>query len=240
MIRSAIIIGASSGIGLALAHLLASRGLRLGLAARRTALLEQHAAVLPEVTCTQFLDVSEPAPAISTLEDMFRHLAPVDQIYLVAGTGHLNPELQWEPEEETIRVNALGFAALAGCALRLFSQQRHGHLVGISSVAAVRGSAAAPAYSASKAFASSYLEGLRYRARKSGLPIFVTEIRPGFVDTAMLRAPRPFWVVSPAVAAKQIVVAVEARRSVAYVPQRWQAIAWLLKLLPDAVFTKSA
>ncbi len=56
----------------------------------------------------------------------------------------------------------------------------------------------------------------------------------------MLKASRPFWVVSPAVAAKQIVVAVEARRSVAYVPQRWQAIAWLLKLLPDAVFTKFA
>ncbi len=147
---SAIIVGASSGIGLELARLLASRSLRLGLAARRTALLEQHAAALPAVSCIRTLDVSDPTAAISALERMFTDLAPVSFIYLVAGTGHLNPDLRWALEEETIRVNALGFAALAACSLRLFLQQGYGHLIGISSVAALRGSATAPAYSALK------------------------------------------------------------------------------------------
>lgn len=177
---------------------------------------------------------------MSALESMFTHLAPVSFIYLVAGTGHLNPDLRWAPEEETIRVNALGFAALAACSLRLFLRQGHGHLVGISSIAALRGSATAPAYSASKAFASCYLQGLRYRARRSRLPIFVTDVRPGFMDTAMLKAARPFWVASPATAAKQIVGAVDSRRALVYVTRRWRAIAWLLGLLPDAVFTKVA
>ena len=237
---SAIIIGASSGIGLELARLLASRGLRLGLAARRTELLEQHAAVLPALSCFRSLDVSDPTAAISALEGMFTDLAPVSFIYLVAGTGHLNPDLRWAPEEETIRVNALGFAALAACSLRLFLQQGSGHLIGISSVAALRGSATAPAYSASKAFASCYLQGLRYRARRSGLPIFVTEARPGFVDTAMLKAARPFWVASPAIAAKQIVGAVDTRRAVVYVTRRWRVVAWLLRFLPDAILSKVA
>ena len=238
MSPSAIVVGASSGIGLELARLLASRGLRLGLAARRTALLEQHAAALAAVSCIRTLDVSEPTAALSSLEDMFTHLAPVSFIYLVAGTGHLNHDLRWALEEDTIRVNALGFAALAACSLRLFLQQGYGHLIGISSVAALRGSATAPAYSASKAFASRYLQGLRYRARQSGLPIFVTDVRPGFVDTAMLKAARPFWVASPAMAAKQIVGAVDTRRPLVYVTRRWRAIAWLQRFLPDAVFTK--
>jgi short-subunit dehydrogenase len=237
---SAIIIGASSGIGLELARLLASRRLRLGLAARRTVLLEQHAAVLPAVSCIRTLDVSDPTAAISALESMFTDLAPVGFIYLVAGTGHLNPDLLWALEEKTIRVNTLGFAALAACSLRLFLHQGHGHLIGISSVAALRGSATAPAYNASKAFASCYLQGLRYRARRSGLPIFVTDVRPGFVDTAMLKATRPFWVASPAMAAKQIVGAVDTRRALVYVTRRWRVIAWLLRCLPDAVFTRVA
>src|SRR6185436_6163078 len=190
---SAIIIGASSGIGLELCQLLANRGYRIGIAARRKHLLDEQAALFPEVCCVRTMDVSQPAEASQTFESMLQALAPVDFVYLSAGTGHLNPDLKWELEEETIRVNTLGFAALASSAVSFFTKQGHGHLVGITSVAAVRGSPAAPAYGATKAFASQYLESLGLRARRSGLPIFVTEIRPGFVDTAMMKTEKPFW-----------------------------------------------
>lgn len=235
---SAIIIGASSGIGLELCRQLAARDYRLGIAARRKALLEQAAASQPQVSCVCPLDLSRTDEALAAFDSMLKTLAPVDYVYLCAGTGHINPDLAWAPEAETIMVNAMGFAALAGRAMTCFRQQGHGHLVGITSVAAVRGSSGAPAYGATKAFASHYLDSLRLCARRSGLPIFVTEIRPGFVDTAMLKADQPFWVASPDLAARQIVAAVAARKSLAYVTRRWRLMAWLLRMLPETIYVR--
>ena len=235
---SAIIIGASSGIGLELCRHLATRDYRIGIAARRKSLLDEVAASIPHVCCVSALDLSQPDEALQHFKIMLGAVAPVDFVYLCAGTGHLNPDLRWELEDETIRVNALGFAALASNAMSFFLKQGHGHLVGITSVAAVRGASAAPAYGATKAFGSHYLELLRIRARRSGSPIFVTEIRPGFVDTAMMKADHPFWVSTPAVAASQIAAAAEARKSIAYVTRRWRLVAWLLRLLPSRIYAR--
>ncbi len=116
----------------------------------------------------------------------------------------------------------------------------HGHIVGITSMAARRGSAGAPAYNASKAFASRYLEGLRYRAVRSGKPIYITEACPGFVDTAMMKAERPFWVASAAEAARHIVRAAEKRRRLAFITPRWRLVAWIQRLLPDWVYARVA
>ena len=237
---SAIIIGASSGIGLELCRVLAAKDYRIGIAARRRSLLDEAAAALPQVSSVSTIDLSQPNEALRSFEALLESMAPVDSVYLCAGTGHLNPELVWELEDVTIRVNTLGFAALASSAMAFFLRQGHGHLIGITSVAAVRGSSAAPAYGATKAFESHYLESLRIRARRSGSPIFVTEIRPGFVDTAMMKAEHPFWVCTPAVAASQIAAAVEARKSVAYVTRRWRLVAWLFKLLPSAIYARVA
>jgi short-subunit dehydrogenase len=240
MNRSAIIIGASSGIGLELTYLLAYRDFCLGIAARREPLLRETAAMLPQVSCVQPMDISQPTEALPRFEAMLQKLAPVDFVFVNSGTGHLNPDLRWELEDETIRTNALGFAALASRAMTFFQEQGHGHLVGITSVAAVRSSGGAPAYGPTKAFASHYLEALRLRARRSGLPIFVTEIRPGFVDTAMMKTDRPFWVATPALAAHQIMSAVNARKPLAYITRRWRLMAWLMRLLPEALYAKTS
>ncbi len=229
---SALIIGASSGIGLALAKVLSRKGFRLGLAARRKDLLESHAASDDGVVCAESMDVASPR-SVETFREMGRVLGQVDYVYFVAGVGHINEGLDWPPEEETIEINVKGFARLCGEIIHLFEQQGHGHLVGVSSLAALRGSAEAPAYGASKAFMSRYLQALRFRAKKSGRPIFVTDVRPGFVDTAMMKADSPFWVATPEKAARQIVAVVERRRGVAYITRRWSLIAALLKLLPD-------
>ena len=235
---SALIIGASSGIGLAICRQLATQDYRLGIAARRRNLLEDAAAAAPQICCVQDIDLSQPDEALAAFESMLQALAPVDFIYLNAGTGHINHDLAWKPEEDTIRVNVLGFTALATRALSFFLAQGHGHLVGITSVAAVRGAPSAPAYGATKAYESHYLDALRIKGRQSGKPIFVTEIRPGFVDTAMMKADKPFWVATPELAARQIVSAVAARKSLAYVMRRWRLIAWLLKILPEAIYAR--
>jgi short-subunit dehydrogenase len=106
----------------------------------------------------------------------------------------------------------------------------------ISSIAAIRGSGAAPAYAASKAFMSNYLEGLRIKAFKTGLPIVVTDIQPGFVDTAMAQGQGLFWVAPPNTAALQIYKAIERKAKHAYVTRRWSIIGWLLKALPDFLY----
>jgi short-subunit dehydrogenase len=229
---SAIIIGASSGIGLEIAKVLSARGYRLGIASRRLELLQAHAAADSNIAVAKALDLTK-LDAADLFQEMVAALGHVDLVVISSGTGLLNPELDWAPEEETISTNVTGFARLACAAMQVFEKQGRGHLVGISSIAALRGAGEAPAYGASKAFMSRYLQGLRFRAKKSGLPIRVTDVRPGFVDTAMMKADKPFWVASPRKAAEQIVAAIGRGKRIVYVSKRWSLIGHLLRHLPE-------
>lgn len=236
--RKAIIIGASSGIGRELAKILAARGYRLGLAARREDLLTQLQEELPVGASIRTVDIRDARHVRETLEGLIQEVGGLDLAVISAGTGHLNPALELEKELDTIATNVHGFTVAANALFRHFYSQGHGHLVGISSIAAIRGGAAAPAYHASKAFVSNYLEGLTVRAAKSGLPILVTEVQPGFVDTAMAMGEGMFWVATAPKAAAQICAAIEKRRPHAFITRRWRLIAWLLRLLPAAVYRR--
>jgi len=127
---------------------------------------------------------------------------------------------------------------MANVATKHFLEQRAGHLVGISSIAALRGSGGAPAYNASKAFVSNYLEGLRQKFFHLKLPIVVTNVKPGFVDTAMAQGEGLFWVAPPEKAARQIYKIIKARRTHAYVTKRWRLIGLLLKLMPNYIYNR--
>ena len=227
--NKAILIGASSGIGRALAKVLVREGYVVGLAARRVPLLLELQQELGDRALVRFMDVADVPQAMADLSHWLEELGDVDLVVLNAGMGHTNPELRWDWEDETIRVNVQGIAALANVAMRHFIQRGAGHLVGISSVAGVRATSRA-AYCASKAFLSTYLDSLRYRAWHLGLPIAVTDVRPGFVDTAMGQSPQRFWVASPELAAEQIYTAIR-RRSRAYITRRWILVAWLMRRL---------
>jgi short-subunit dehydrogenase len=234
--RTAVIIGASSGIGEALAHELHRAGWRLGLLARRLERLEALRQTLPSETIVRGLDVAH-RDAAATLERVLDELGGVDLVIISAGTGH-NGALNWELDLDTVTVNVLGFMAVAQVAMHHFLKRGRGHLVGISSIAALRGNRAA-AYAASKAFQSVYLDGLRDVARRSGHPIVVTEVQPGGVDTAMLKPDRPLpalvrrlFVASPEKAARQILRAIQKRKKHAYITRRYAPVAFILKLLP--------
>jgi short-subunit dehydrogenase len=123
-------------------------------------------------------------------------------------------------------------------AAKYLERRGSGHIVGITSVAGLRGIGAAPAYSASKAFMSTYLQALRYRFRKMKLPVAVTDVRPGFVDTAMGKSTQRFWVASPEIAAHQIVAAIRRRRRHVYVTRRWRLAGWMMRMLPDAIYSR--
>lgn len=234
--KKAVIVGGTSGIGKALAEVLIDNGYIVGLTGRRGDMLAEISQKHGNSVLCQSMDVDDPEKAAAQLENITTRLGGMDLIVISAGTGIINPELSWEHECKTIATNVNGFAAIATCAMRYFLKQGHGHLVGISSIAAIRGSSEAPAYNASKAFVANYLEGLHVKARKSGLPIFVTDIMPGFVDTAMAQGPGLFWVASPQKAALQIFTAIQKKKRHAYITSRWCLIAWIIRLLPDFLY----
>ncbi len=236
--HKAIIIGASSGIGRELAKVLAKNGYSLGLAGRQIDLLLSLQQEVAVSSFTKQIDVSQSSRAMHLLQELIHQMNGVDLVVISSGVGFINTGLEWEKEKATISVNVKGFAAMANVAMEHFMTQGSGHLVGISSIAALRGSEGSPAYSASKAFVSNYLEGLRKKVVKLQLPITVTEIMPGFVDTVMAKGDGLFWVAPAEKAAQQIFKAIRSRKNHACVTKRWRAVAWLLKILPDFIYMR--
>ena len=236
--RRAVILGASSGIGRALALELAGRGWSVAVAARRLDRLDALVAAHPGIVERFALDADAPETAASTL-NAYLDAASSDAVVISAGIGHLNDRLDMAPDLATVATNVAGFTALAATAARHFEAAADGRprlLVGLSSVAGLAGSARGTSYAASKAYQSTYLQGLRLRWR--GRPIQALDVRPGFVDTAMAKGDGLFWVAAPEVAARQIADAMERRSAVAYVTRRWRAVAWLMRALPERVLAR--
>ncbi len=230
--KKVIIVGATSGLGRGIAETYISRGWQVAIAGRRTALLEEVAGAHPNVI-HDTLDVTDTARCIKVLERLTERLGGLDLLVLSSGVGRQNAALDFELELPTIETNVRGWTAIADWAYKLFATQGHGHLAAISSIASVRGLAPAPAYSASKAYQAHYLEALRQRAMASGRPIYVSDIRPGFVDTPLLANPKQFfWVLPPEKAVRAIVRAIDRRRGVATITCRWALIAPIMRLLP--------
>ncbi len=233
-----IVIGATSGIGLAIARQYLLAGHLVGLTGRRENLLQAVQAEFLGTAYIQTMDVAKTVLAASQLENLIEKMEGVDIVIVNAGVGFLNPKLKWKKQALTIEINVSGFSALCSSAMKYFLNIGQGQLVGISSIAGIRGSDIAPDYAASKAYVSNYLVGLRKKAKKSKLPIFVTDILPGFVDTAMGQAEQRFWVATPEKAARQIIKAISKKRKTVYITKRWRLIAWLIKIVPDWIYNK--
>ncbi len=233
----AIITGASAGLGRELARIMAREGWALGLLARNQAALEALAGELGPSVKVRAADVTDADALPSHLDALAAELRGLDCMVVNAGVAPHNRKLAWEQERVTVATNVLGFVGCASWAARFFYQQKRGHIVGISSVAALSGSAAVPAYNASKAFASRYLDGLRANLGRFG--IGVTDVRPGYVRTHMTEdQPGMFWVVDAETAARGIFRAIRRRAKVAYVPRRWVLIALMARLAPGRLYQK--
>ncbi len=232
--KKAIIIGSSSGIGRALAKKLSAEGYIVGLAGRSLEKLQALQKELPGESLVRQIDVRDTREAIHGLRNMIMALRDLDLMIINAGVLFHNDKLQWNLEEDMIKVNVLGFTAMANVAADYFLQKGSGCIVGISSVAGHRGSGRSPAYNASKAFMFNYLEGLRQKF--SNTAIKVVDIRPGFVDTEMVRGRKGlFGIISPERAAEDIYKAVQKGKRIAYVPSWWRAVMWFFRCLPESV-----
>ena len=232
--KKILIIGASSGIGRELARLYAGKDNTVGVTGRRNQLLDSLRLEYPNHIVTACFDATA-SDAVAHLESLVAKMGGLDLLLYNAGWGEPTEALDYEIDKGTVDINVNAFLEAMHFGWNYFSTQGHGHLAATSSVASNRGNRHSPAYSASKAFQSTYLEGLRIKALHSRLPIYVTDIQPGFVDTKMAKGPR-FWVASPQKAAQQIMYALDHRRWRVYITRRWWIIAKLFKYIPSWLY----
>lgn len=238
MCKTAIIIGATSGIGKELTLQLVKDGYKVGITGRRLNLLQDLQNEYPHNIEIQQFDISNIDTIFNNFESLMNKLGECNLCIISAGTGDINKTLSPEIEQKTIATNVLGFTAVIDWIFNYFVQHNGGHIVGISSLASLRGSAAAPAYNASKAYQSNYMEGLRQKANKLNKQIYITDIRPGLVDTAMAKGDGLFWVAPVNKAVTQIYKAIKNKKKVAYITKRWCLIAFLFKIMPRAIYER--
>jgi short-subunit dehydrogenase len=229
-----LIIGATSGIGRELARQYAAAGHRVGATGRRQELLDSLHLENPDQILTSCYDATA-ADAAQQLATLTQCLGGLDLLIFNAGWGDLSDTLDWNIDKPTVDINVNAFLTAIHFGWNYFNDQGHGHLVTVSSIAGNRGNRHSPAYSAAKSFQSIYFEGLFIKARKMKIPLYVTDIQPGFVDTKMAKGPR-FWVAPVDKAARQIIRAITKRDRRTYITRRWWVIAHLFRRIPGWIY----
>jgi short-subunit dehydrogenase len=240
----AVITGASSGIGWAVAKELAGRGCHVGLIARRGDRLE---ALASEITSAggkaafAVADIGDRTQSLAAFAAVREQLGPVDLLFANSGVGLPTPlePLNTQQVECMFRVNTLGVVYAIEAVLPEMLQRGRGHLAAVSSLASYKGLPGESAYCASKAAVNVYMEGLRIQLRKRG--IFVTTVCPGFIATPMT-AVNEFkmpWLMTAEKAATRIVRALERRRKVYNFPWQTTLLMKITAWMPDWVIARS-
>jgi short-subunit dehydrogenase len=241
MFRTALVTGASSGIGAALARRLAASGTEIALVARREDLLlalRDEIAAAGGKARVYPADVAVPEAAVEVVRRADDELGGLDLVVANAGMGRSQwaGKLAWEDLAPTLAVNVAGAAATLVAVLPRMVERRRGHVAGVSSLAGYRGMPKSAAYSASKAFLSTFLESLRVDLKGTG--VAVTDVRPGFVRTPMTaenRFPMPF-LVNAEEAARIIADGLAKKAPVVAFPRAMAAITGTARLVPNGVW----
>ena len=238
MNKTAIIVGASSGIGLEVAKLLLADGWHLGVAARREEPLLELKEKAPQRVEVMTIDVTKP-DAGERLQSLIERLGGMDLYFHASGIGRQNRALAEDIELRTMETNAVGFTRMIGAAYRYFAERGAGHIAAITSIAGTKGLGPAPAYSATKALQANYLQALEQQAHQRGLNIRFTDIRPGFVDTALLNDSFPYpMVMRPEKVARDIVRSVYRHRHVRVIDCRYRILTFFWRLIPRWIWRR--
>jgi short-subunit dehydrogenase len=235
--KKIIIAGASSGIGREIACKYVDNGDKVGITGRRENLLNELKQKHPAqifVSCFDVMGNQNQEKIRQLIDD----LGGLDILIYNSGYGNPSRELNWAIENTTIKTNVNGFTEIVTYAFNYFVDQGYGQIAIISSVASLRGSSWAPAYSASKAFMSNYAEGLNIKSKRLQKNIVITDIRPGFIYTKIVKGHGQFWVVPKEKAAVEIIKAIKRKKRLAYITQRWWLVAEIMKLLPFSIYRR--
>ena len=230
--KKVVIIGASSGMGLEVSKLLLDEGCALGIAARREDRLEALKLLAPDRVVVQTIDVTaEDAP--QRLRSLIERLGGMDLFFYASGIGKQNRVLTPDIELNTVNTNGMGFTRMIGEAYRYFSERGEGHIAAITSIAGTKGLGPAPSYSATKAMQNVYLQALEQQANARGLKIRFTDIRPGFVDTDLLKGDFKYpMMLKPEKVARKIVKALKNKRHIIVIDWRYALMTAIWRRIP--------
>lgn len=235
-----VVVGASSGIGQAVAEAYARAGWRVGVVARREELLRRLSDDFPGQVEFSAFDVAADDSDRLFL-DLVDRLGGVDVVLYAAGCGWYNPELALPDDLRTVATNVVGFTKIVDAAFAYFSRRAdgsRGRIAAITSIAGVKGLGISAAYSASKRYQWTYLQSVEQLARLRGVAVDITDIRPGFIATSLLdRGPKRLPLTMPLdYAAARILKALRRGRRVAVIDYRWAVVCALWRLIPNRLW----
>lgn len=243
--KNAIIIGASGGIGEAMARQLTAAGVNVAIVARRQEILARIAAEINENGQGVALAYAHDVHDVTLIEVLFQEittaLGGLDLVVYSAGVlPRVGPqEFPTPADVTTIETNFTGAVAWLNQAADRFARASDGTIIGISSVAGDRGRVGNPVYNASKAGLDAYLEALRNRLARRDVTVLTA--KPGYVRTDMIaevQTPPFVPVSSPDEAARQILDAAAAGRRTTYVPGWWRFVMLLVRAIPAPIFER--
>lgn len=233
MDKRAIVIGASSGIGREVAKLLMKEGWTVGVAARRVDKLEElDAAAVEQIDVTR-------EQATERLQTLISKLGGMDLFFYASGIGKQNRELKEDIELATVGTNGVGFTRMIGEAYRYFAERGHGHIAAITSIAGTKGLGPAPSYSATKAMQNVYLQALEQQANARGLKIHFTDIRPGFVDTDLLKGDFHYpMMLKPERVAREILYAINHHQHIRIIDWKYRILTACWRRIPRCIWRR--
>jgi len=238
--KKIIIIGASSGIGMRVATDFARLGWRVGIAARREEQLKSLKEKYPDRVEYMTIDITA-QDAVDRFYKLIELIDGMDYLLYAAGCGWRNPDLDNAVDDQTVLVNVYGFTRIINAAYKYYKQTaslHRGHIAAITSVAGVKGIGISAAYSASKRYQWTYLQAIDQLAHQQHVNVSVTDIRPGFVDTALLNGHKYPMEMSVNYVAPRLESAMLRGKRVAVIDSRWAVVTALWRMIPDALWRR--
>lgn len=233
--KKIVICGASSGIGREIAKICAAKGYKVGIMGRREDKLLELAR--NPIFVTKVCDITAP-DAPDKLRELIAEMGGIDIYMHCSGIGYKNVALEFAKELATTETNCLGFTQMIATAFDYFAHAGRGQIAAISSIAGTKGLGAAPAYSASKRFQRHYLECMAQLAHIRKLDIKITDIRPGFVDTDLLKGGHYPVLLSPDAVAQKIVRSVEKHKRAVVIDWRYALVVAIWRMLPNFLWER--
>ena len=231
--KKIIIVGASSGIGKEVALRYIGAGWKVGIAARREDSLADLKLKYPEQVEYERIDITT-VEAPDMLHSLIAKLGGMDIYFHCSGVGHQNTKIDTEVELDTVKTNVYGFTQMVDTAFNYFKQnKREGHIAVVSSIAGTKGLGVSPSYSATKRYNYIYLECLEQLARMQNLKISFTDIRPGFVSTALLDDGQHYPAqMTVEYACDKIFNAMQKRKRVAIIDWKYAIVVFFWRFIP--------
>ena len=237
--KKIIIIGASSGMGMRIACDFARMGWRVGIAARREDRLKEIKDQYPSNVEYMAIDVTAP-DAVERFYKLIELIDGMDYLLYAAGCGWNNPDLDPARDEQTVMVNVLGFTKIINAAYKYYKDTANlhrGHIAAITSVGGTKGIGVSATYSASKRYQWTYLQAIDQLAHIQHVNVSVTDIRPGFVRTALLEADKNYPLeMSVDYIAPRIEKAIMKAPRIKVIDSRWAVVTALWGMIPDPLW----